>query len=248
MSQANEARAELLSHEEIQERLINSSVVFIPLGALEFHGPHLPIGLDGLTAHGVCLAAAHKTGGIVLPTNYQGTGGEHSNYPWTLMMPSGDTLTANLLSILERLQELEVKTAVILSGHFALEQQEVLKAVSSTWVSNKNSKMNVIAKAVSDAEHLPVGPDHAGQFESLLLTAIDAELVHIDKLPALELHPSLDPDSNPFGSHRHDPKHALWGVFGPDPREVDLGLANALLAAQASWLAGLVAKAPSNDE
>jgi creatinine amidohydrolase len=243
MSQETETRAELLSHEQIKDRLEKSAVVYMPLGALEFHGPHLPIGLDGLTAHGICLAAAAETGGVVLPTNYQGTGGEHSGYPWTLMMPSGDTLTANLLSMLERLQELRVETAVILSGHFALEQQEVLKVVSSEWASRKDSTMKVIAKAVSDAEGLAVSPDHAGQFESLLLSAIDSDLVHIDKLPDLELRPSVDPDGNPFGSHRHDPEHALWGVFGPDPRQSDLGLAQALLIGQARWLAGLVAKA-----
>lgn len=64
----------------------------VPLGALEFHGPHLPIGLDGLTAHGICIQGSRGRGGVVLPTIYQGTGGEHSRYPWTIMMPTGDAI------------------------------------------------------------------------------------------------------------------------------------------------------------
>jgi creatinine amidohydrolase/Fe(II)-dependent formamide hydrolase-like protein len=51
MSAPAQVRAELLSPDEIEVRLRQHPIVYIPLGTLEFHGPHLPIGLDALTAH-----------------------------------------------------------------------------------------------------------------------------------------------------------------------------------------------------
>ncbi len=239
MKELTEVRAELLSHLQIEDRLAGSSVVYLPLGALEFHGPHLPVGLDGLTSHGVCVAAAQSSGGVVLPTMYQGTGGEHSKYPWTLMMPTGQAIADNLVAMLRRLDDLGVKTAVVLSGHFADEQRAMLREISSDWLQSQSTSMRVITRTMGDCDTSPVAPDHAGVFESLLLAAIHPDLVHVGKLPALVQNPSIDPEGNNFGSHRHHPDHPLWGVFGPDPRGLDIRQAPELFAALVKWVSSL---------
>ena len=239
MSTSGEPRAELLSPAQIDGRLAEASIVYVPLGALEFHGPHLPIGLDGLTAHAVCVEAARHSGGIVLPTIYQGTGGEHPLYPWTIMMPSGEELAEHLRVTVDRLAALGVETTVILSGHFAEEQRSLLSDLSQQWHLNGTSAMRLVATTLAGRENPPVAPDHAGVFETLLLAAVHPELVHLDKLPSLTARPSVDPGDDPFGPHRHDPSHALWGVFGPDPRQADLGEAAQLLASTVRWIAGV---------
>ena len=239
MNNSPEVRAEFLSHLEIEDRMAKSSIVYLPLGAIEFHGPHLPTGLDGLTAHGVCVAAAKVTGGIVLPTIYQGTGGEHSNYPWTLMMPTGHGLGENVRAMLARLEELGVESTVVLSGHFADEQRALLKELADSWSADQSAKMRLTTRSMADCDEAPVAPDHAGVFESLLLAAIHPDLVHVNRLPESAANPSVDPEDDPFGSHRHKKDHALWGVFGPDPRSIDLKDSAPLLDALVSWLAGL---------
>lgn len=40
-----------------------ADVAFLPLGAIEWHGIHGPIGLDALKAHGICCRAATLVGG-----------------------------------------------------------------------------------------------------------------------------------------------------------------------------------------
>lgn len=42
--------------------------VLLPVGALEQHGPHLPLGTDGLLASAVAGDAAARVGGLVAPT------------------------------------------------------------------------------------------------------------------------------------------------------------------------------------
>lgn len=239
MSDTTETRAELLSPAQIEQRLAMASIVYIPIGALEFHGPHLPIGLDGLTAHAVCTAAARLSGGVVMPTIYQGTGGEHTPYPWTIMMPSDETIAGMLRVTVDRLAGLGVKTAVILSGHFADEQRTMLRDLALDWSRDGDTPLRLVATSLADRDHAPIAPDHAGVFETLLLSAAHPGLVHLDELPRLDEHPAVDPDDDPYGSHRHDPSHPLWGVFGPDPREADLSEAQELLDSTARWVAGL---------
>jgi creatinine amidohydrolase len=232
-----EVRAERLSPDEIEARLAERSVVYLPLGTLEFHGPHLPVGLDALTGHGVCTAAALRSGGVVLPTVFQGFGGGHVDYPWTVMMSSGEAITANLLDTLVRLEALHVGTAVLFSGHFAPEQLDLIGAVASVWQEDGTHAMRVVATSVDRCPTASIAPDHAGVFETTLLSAIEPDLVHLDRLPDPATHPAVDPGGDPAGAQRHDPANPLWGVFGPDPRGADLGAGPLLLAHLAAWLA-----------
>jgi creatinine amidohydrolase len=234
-----EVRAERLSPAEIEGRLAERSVVYLPLGTLEFHGPHLPIGLDALNGHGVCVAAAERTGGVVLPPVYQGLGGGHAAYPWTIMMTGGETLRANLLATVVRLDGLGVARVVVFSGHFAPEQLDAIDAFASSWNGRPGRRTIVVATAVNRCPDAPLPPDHAGAFETTLLSGIAPELVHVDRLPDLADHPQVDPDGDPSGPHRHDPDQPLWGVFGADPRSADLGRGPELRDHLAAWLASI---------
>lgn len=241
MSAPDEVRAELLSPEEIDSRLRDRPLAYLPLGTLEFHGPHLPIGLDALNAHGVCVAAAASSGGVVLPVVYQGFGGSHGRYPWTIMMADGEGIAAHLRATLLRLEELGVEVAVLFSGHFAPEQLEMIDTVAAGWNAEPGHALTVIATAVDRCPTSPLPPDHAGRFEATLLAGIAPGLVHLNRLPPLGTRPAVDPGGDEYGAHRHDPGHAIHGVFGPDPRLADLSEGPSLLAHFGAWLAGVAA-------
>jgi creatinine amidohydrolase len=57
----------------IVEARQRADLPFLPLGAIEWHGVHNPVGVDAIKAHGVCCAAAQKLGGgAVFPTLVDG--------------------------------------------------------------------------------------------------------------------------------------------------------------------------------
>lgn len=234
---APEVRVERLSPEQIEERLAAASIAYLPLGSLEFHGPHLPIGLDALTAYGVSVEAASRTGGIVLPPYYQAVGGEHSRYPWTITSEHPAAIEALLGETLARLNNLGVGRAVILSGHFAGEQAELITRVADRWNSS-GAPMGAVARTLGQAPEPPVQPDHAGRFESLLLHAIEPGLVHVEKLPDAAAHPA-PAGEDPYGQDRHRTDHPLHGVFGADPRALDTETAPEVLAYFAEWVGAL---------
>lgn len=47
-------------------------VAYLPLGTLEYHGPHLPLGSDHLQPLGLYVELAKKVGGLVLPPLFSG--------------------------------------------------------------------------------------------------------------------------------------------------------------------------------
>jgi creatinine amidohydrolase len=234
MSDRATAAIDRLSPPQIEAQLARASVAYLPLGSLEFHGPHLPIGLDALTAYGICLAAAERAGGVVLPAMHQAVGGEHTRYPWTLMSRAADPIETLLGETLERLDELGVRRFVILSGHFADEQRDLVERVASAWNATDTAS-RAIARTLGQAPNPPVAPDHAGRFESLLLQALHPELVDVRRLPDPDAFPAPTRE-DPFGPDRHRANHPLHGVFGPDPRRIDPDDAAPLLEYFVDWV------------
>lgn len=228
-----EARLEFMLPHEIRARLSERSVVYLPLGTIEWHCEHLPVGLDGLTAHGICLDAARQDGGIVYPALYFGTGGGHSLYPWTVMMENEREITGEIDKALGRLQDFGVRMAVLFSGHFAPGQLSLIDEIANRWNASGGS-MKVIATAVNRIEGLALGPDHAGLFETTLLGGLWPDRVQIDRLPSVETAP-LAPDDI-WEAGRHDPKHPLWGVIGADPRSYNAHQGPPIVAACTKWL------------
>ncbi|HEY3118237.1 MAG TPA: creatininase family protein, partial [Chloroflexota bacterium] len=70
---ARRVQFELMRPQEIADERARCPVAFIPLGPLEWHGPHLPLGTDGLVAYAVALEVAQTIGGVVLPPYFVGT-------------------------------------------------------------------------------------------------------------------------------------------------------------------------------
>lgn len=57
---------------EFVEQVNTFPVAYLPLGTLEWHGLHLPIGSDGIQSRGVFEELASEIGGVVLPMLFLG--------------------------------------------------------------------------------------------------------------------------------------------------------------------------------
>jgi creatinine amidohydrolase len=216
---------ERLRPHQIEAALAERSLIYLPLGTIEWHCHHLPVGLDALTAHGLCMAAAERTGGLVWPVLYYGTGGGHGAFPWTVMMPTETEIVALLRFTLHRLSQLGVGEAVLFSGHFADEQLAMIDTLATTWNSDghppKLHSLSVNRAAIPDFT-----PDHAGLFETTLLQGIDTRLVDLARL-----------GSSADNKDRFDPGSPLWGIVGADPRQTPPLLPGDLAERLTEWLA-----------
>ena len=231
---AHPVQVERMLPHQIQAAVAARSVVYLPLGSIEYHRHHLPLGLDGLTAHGICTRAAAASGGVVLPTLWFGTGGTHTTYPWTIMTPTAAPLTELAATTLRRLSDLGVQLCVLFSGHFAGEQLALLDTVAADW-NAAGARPHALPLAVNRSD-AALAPDHAGTFETSLLHALAPDLVQLHQLPSLTDLPVDPPGQHGGWNHRHTPGHPLWGIMGPDPRTTDLHQSQRLLDQVVDWV------------
>lgn len=111
-----------LSWVEYQQRLQDSPIVLIPCGALEQHGPHLPLGTDALLSSAIAQGVAEQVNGIVAPTFSYGYksqpksgGGQHFSGTTSL---DGHTLSQMIRDVIRELARQGVNHLVVLDGHY----------------------------------------------------------------------------------------------------------------------------------
>lgn len=83
-----------MSWKEVEAARAHNPVVLFPLGAVELHGFHVPVGFDYLSSEAVAEKVAEKTGSLVLPVIAYGYSETLSrNFPGSLSVKS-ETLAA----------------------------------------------------------------------------------------------------------------------------------------------------------
>ena len=97
------------------------SIAVVPIGAIEHHGPHLPLRTDALVAETVAAAAVERvsTAGVdawLLPTISYGKSDEHHWAPGTLWV-EGTTLLDQLVELGRSLALTPVRTVAFVNGH-----------------------------------------------------------------------------------------------------------------------------------
>jgi len=104
----------------VAERISEHSVFVQPLGAIEQHGPHLPLSTDSVVATAVAEAAVDRVGDELdvwlLPTLEYTKSNEHAWSPGTIWL-SATTLLAVLDDIGRCLATTPARRLVFLNGH-----------------------------------------------------------------------------------------------------------------------------------
>lgn len=91
-----------MSWTEAAEAAGDNPVVLVPVGAIEQHGPHLPLHEDAIVANHVAKQVADATSALVAPVMNYGHSPMFSGYAGTLSLRR-ETLTAVLVDICEGL-------------------------------------------------------------------------------------------------------------------------------------------------
>jgi creatinine amidohydrolase len=155
-------------------------VFFMPTGLLEWHDNHLPLGLDALKAHAICMKIAEKIGGgIVLPPNYYGRPG-YSSYIGTLTFSEAcmDLLFTEMFG---QLKKVGAKVIVVLTGHYGPCQIDFMKRVSKNYMT-ENPDITIIAQPEYEGITIDneVPADHAGKWETSIFWHLYPELTYIE--------------------------------------------------------------------
>ena len=138
-----------------------STILLLPLGSCEQHGPHLPLDTDTQIAQHLCAQAAQQDNRILIAPSLSITAsGEHAGFPGTLSIGT-DALTQVLIEIVRSADW--CNGVVFVNGHGGNTD-----AVNAAVRTLKSEQRNVAAWWPR-IEH---GDAHAGASETSMMLAI----------------------------------------------------------------------------
>lgn len=212
-----EVRYERLRPAQIVAARTAAPVAYLPIGTIEWHGEHNPVGLDTLKIHGLAMRCAQRTGGLVFPPLYYGesreTGLMEANavdrdriaekmglspdnfapgYMGTTILEQTLFYERLLLHILNEIASLGFRVIAIAAGHYPLIDYARAAASLFHQITRVQPKPLVWAftgyELVQD-QGFEVCGDHAGRWETSLLMALDPGMQDVEILRGREEPP-----------------------------------------------------------
>jgi creatinine amidohydrolase len=217
-----------------------SQTVILPLGALEEHGPHLPLGTDTFHALEVVRRVAGRRPVLVAPPLFYGMCRSTREHPGTVSI-SGDALRALLLSVGREFYRQGWRNLVFVSGHAGgthisavVEAAEGLLAELSEAKIAVVNLLELLREVLADKPDLvhTRGDSHAGEVETAIMMAAYPHLV---QGTAPEEWPSFPQYVLVRDKRRYWPG-GVWGNPGP----ATAAQGEAILAAEAARLDRLI--------
>jgi creatinine amidohydrolase len=105
-----------LDSRTLERELRANPLVVVPVGALEAHGPHLPLGADQIQAERTALELAERLGGLVAPTFPYGSAPSARGFPGTVSLSIAE-LETYAAGVLSELARSGARRLLVLSGH-----------------------------------------------------------------------------------------------------------------------------------
>ncbi len=178
-------KMEELTALEFKDAIVKSSATaIIPIGVLEKHGTHLPLGTDLLDVRQLALTAAEKEYAIVFPPYIFSQIFEAKHQPGTIAY--SETVIWNVLQeTCDELGRNGVKKIVLVNGHGG--NNSFLPFFCNCQLANRKSYAVVLfqprsQKPTPEMQKLliPGASGHAGQTETSMVLSHHPDLVHMD--------------------------------------------------------------------
>ena len=177
-----------LTWPEARDVLRSVDVALLPVGAIEQHGPHLPLDVDAYDASRLCLEVAQACSAprpLVLPGLPYGVSYHHEDFPGTIGL-SPDTLSALVYEIGMAVARQGIAKLVIINGHggndpalhFAAQKINRDARIFTCVESGETSDPDIEALAETRNDV------HAGEIETSTALATRPELVHMERAQA----------------------------------------------------------------
>jgi creatinine amidohydrolase len=182
-----------LSPKELSRRVSKKPLLLIPIGTVEWHADHLPLGVDSLLSVAICEEISLRTGCIVAPLISSGVCRDlqpKRGYVGTVDTIREKTLTNLVADLLQGYSKMGFQKAILFSGHFEMEHfsavTEGIKKATSIQ-GEFMTALNFLQGRVRELEDVtltwPYAGDHAAEWETSLMLEYYPDLVHMEHAP-----------------------------------------------------------------
>jgi len=191
---------------EVPELASRYSLAILPLGSLEFHGPHNPLGSDFIIISGIAERVAARSNGLLFPTLAFTQCPAHTAHFAGSMSIRPEVMTMYIEDVLRNVLRLGFRKILILNGHdgnigpgrgaiaqVADENKESALLFASWWEFLSGDLM----KSLGMFHQENGGHGHGGPLETSAVAAFRPDLIHLDQAKDLPEPPVLS-DGAPY--------------------------------------------------
>lgn len=231
---------------------IGQRMVLVPVGSVEQHGPHLPLGTDTFIIWQLAQRLAERLDALVAPPVWYAAASDPASgggqrFPGTMSL-RGTTLLCLIGDILREFFRHGARHLVLLNGHFE-NTAFLAEAARQVLPSDDTSGRRIILvnwwEHVSEAVLRDLFPEgfpgweveHASLTETSLMMALIPSLVHPDRIPPRPREYQVPPRHKVFPEPqgRVPPSGILYTAVGASPERGE-----ALVAALVDTLAAVL--------
>jgi creatinine amidohydrolase len=203
-----EVRIQYMLPGQLLEEREKLPLIFLPLAPLEWHGPHLAVGIDPLNAENTAIALAQKIGGVTLPTLFMGTererppemlkslGFQEDDYIVGMDFPTAkgiynsfyfpeEIFALTVRAHIEQCLGHSYKYVFIVNGHGAVNHNQVLKRLAIEFNNRLNDAKVGFSISFPRADLARGLASHAGKDETSLMMYYNRASVDLTRLPPL---------------------------------------------------------------
>lgn len=168
----------------------------LPVGAVEWHGPHLPLGSDLILAEGFAAECAGTHRGVLFPSiAYTACPGQTRPWPGTIAIRP-ETAVAYVSDVLEGILAAGFVRVLVVNGHDA--NMSTVRAAME-WVSGRHRASLLLVnwfQLVTPEETAAIYGDlpargHGGAYETSGVLGFDPAAVRLDAVEDLPVRPRL---------------------------------------------------------
>ncbi len=178
-------RWEELSVPTVERLDRDATVLVLPLGSVEQHGRHLPLGTDTILAHALSTAAADRLAGrvAVLPPPWYGFSAHHMRFPGTVTLRT-ETMIALVEDAAGSVIQHGFRRLLLLNGHGG--NNGVIDVLASRLGHRHYGRARIASltyfqlardEIAELRESRPGGMGHACEFETAMMQHVRPDLV-----------------------------------------------------------------------
>ena len=178
---------ELVASDWPKALTLSDSTCILPIGILEKHGPHVPIGSDLIQVRELAARATKKEYAVVFPDYFYGQINEARHQPGTFALP--ERVVWDLLeATCDEIARNGFKKILIINGHGG--NPELIRYFIQTRLEKRREYAVYFFEAHSDSAYAkkmnalhksnPAGDQHAGERETSSLLYLRPDLVKMD--------------------------------------------------------------------
>lgn len=205
---------------EVEAALEETRTLLLPVGSVEQHGHHLPLGVDVWMPEAVAERVAARTDCLLAPAVPYGVTPHHAYKPGTFTVDT-ETFQRYVRDVCASAGEWGVENVLLLNGHYLAQDPELDVVVRGLRNDHDLRAFHVPLSSVwadaAEAGRTGAAAFHAAEFETSVLLALRPDVVDMDEAVPVDVPAESLPltDYDAYGDNQ-----VGWALSADDMAEL----------------------------